>query len=56
MGGCKWGHFIEKLCRRECEPNSKAFLQLADGKFQHKSNAINSILYKATKLKTLAGK
>jgi hypothetical protein len=34
------------------EPNSKAFQTLPDGKFQHKSNAINSILYKVTKLRT----
>ena len=34
------------------EPNSKAFLKLPDGKFQHKSNAINSLLFKVNKVRT----
>ena len=35
------------------EPGSKAYLTLSDGKFQHKANAINSLLYKSTKLRTI---
>jgi len=34
------------------EPGSKAWLTLSDGKFQHKANAIYSLLYKSTKLRT----
>ena len=43
---------IDQLNNYIDEPNAKAFLTLSDGKFQHKSNAINSILYKTTKLRT----